>query len=59
MGNTMAVPIGDGSVRLCGDYRRTVNLEIDQYPLPLPEDLMAALTGGYKFSKLDLSANDP
>ena len=54
----VAVPKGDGSVRLCGDYRRTVNpsLEIDQYPLPLPEDLMAALTGGYKFSKLDLSA---
>ena len=54
----VAVPKGDGSVRLCGDYCRTVNpsLEIDQYPLPLPEDLMAALTGGYKFSKLDLSA---
>ena len=54
----VAVPKGDGSVRLCGDYRRTVNpsLEIDQYPLPLPEDLMTALTGGYKFSKLDLSA---
>ena len=53
----VAVSKGDGSVRLCGDYRRTVNpfLEIDQYPLPLPEDLMAALTGGYKFSKLDLS----
>ena len=54
----MAVPKGDGSVRLCEDYRRTVNpgLEIDQYPVPHPEDLMATLTGGHKFSKLDLSA---
>ena len=54
----VAVPKGDGSVRLCGDYRRTVNpaIEIDQYPLPHPEDLMAAVTGGQKFSKLDLSA---
>ena len=54
----VAVPKGDGSLRLCVDYRRTVNssLEIDQYLLPLPEDLMAALTGGYKFSKLHLSA---
>ena len=54
----VAVPKGDGSVRLCGDYHRTVNpsLEIDQYPLPLPKDLMTALTGGYKFSKLNLSA---
>ena len=52
------VPKGDGSVRLCRDYRKTVNpaIEIDQYPLPHPEDSMAALTGGHNFSKLDLSA---
>ena len=35
---------------------KSFSIEIDQYPLPLPVDLMAALTGGYKFSKLDLSA---
>ena len=54
----VAVPKGDDSLRLCGDYRKTVNpaIEIDQYPLPHPEDLMAALTGGHKFSNLDLSA---
>jgi len=54
----VAVPKRDGSVRLCGDYSKTVNpvLEIDQYPLPRPEDLMSCLTGGCKFSKLDLSS---
>ena len=54
----VAVPKSDGSVRLCGDYSKTVNplLETDQYPLPRPEDLMTCLTGGCKFTKLDLSA---
>ena len=51
----VAVPKGDGK---CEDYHRTVNpaLEIGQYPLPHPGDLMATLTDGHKFSKLDLSA---
>ena len=54
----VAVPKSDGSVRLCGDYSKTVNpvLETDQYPLPWPEDLMTCLTGGCKFTKLDLSS---
>ena len=30
-------------------------MEIDQYPLPKPEDLFATLAGGKKFTKLDLS----
>ena len=48
----------DGSIRICGDYKVTINpsLCIDQYPLPKPSDLMSCLTGGQKFSKLDLSA---
>ena len=42
---------------MCGDYKITVNpyLEIDQYPLPKPDDLFASLTCGNKFTKLDLS----
>ena len=47
----------DGSVRICGDYRATVNqaAKLDTYPLPRIEDLFASLTGGKTFSKLDLS----
>ena len=51
------VPKGDGKIRLCGDYKVTVNqsLEIDQYPLPKPEDLFASLSGGEKCSKIDIT----
>ena len=50
------VPKGDGQIRICGDYKVTVNanLEVDQHPLPKPEDLFTSLSGGQKFSKLDL-----
>ena len=30
-------------------------LEVEQYPLPLIEDLFAGLAGGKRFSKIDLS----
>ena len=47
----------DSSIRLCGDYKVTVNrvLTPDYYPLPLIKDIFAALQGGKLFSKLDLS----
>ena len=52
------VPKKDGAIRLCGDYKVTISpaLLIDQYPLPKPADLMACLTGGKRFSKLDLTS---
>ena len=46
-----------GKVRLCGDFKVTLNpaLKTDVYPFPLPEELFQKLNGGHKFSKLDLA----
>ena len=45
------------SVRLCGDFRMTVNpvSKLNRYPIPKVEDLFATLEGGATFTKLDLS----
>ena len=47
----------DGAVRICGDYKVTINraTEMDTYPLPRIEDLFASLARGKIFSKLDLA----
>ena len=47
----------DGSVRICGDYKVTVNrvAKVEKYPIPRIEELFASLAGGKRFSKLDLS----
>ncbi|KAL3993537.1 DDB1- and CUL4-associated factor 15 [Sarotherodon galilaeus] len=56
---TPVVPVNkkDGSVRLCGDFKVTLNSQlcVDKYPLPRIEDLFASLAGGQHFSKLDLA----
>ena len=53
------VPVvkSDGSIRICGDYKVTVNqaAKVDQYPIPRIDDLFASLSGGKKYTKLDLS----
>ena len=51
------VPKDNGKIRICGDYKVTVNhsLQVDQYPLPKLEDLFALLAGGAKFLKIDLT----
>lgn len=53
------VPVvkGDGSVRICGDYKLTVKSAActESYPLPRIEDLLASINNGKIFSKLDLS----
>ena len=50
------VPKPNGGVRICGDFKVTVNpnLIIDHYPLPRVEDVFATLSGGQRYSKLDL-----
>ena len=53
----VVVPKKDGCIRLCGDYKVTINplLTIDSHPLPKPQELFASLAGGERFTKLDLS----
>ena len=52
----VAVPKPDGTIRICGDYKVTVNLvlEVQQYPVPKVKDLLTTLAGGQTFIKLDL-----
>lgn len=44
----VVVPKKDKTVRMCGDYKVTVNRCIlpEEYPLPNAEDLFATLAGG-------------
>ena len=53
----VTVPKKDGKVRLCGDYKVTINtdIDVDQYPLPIPDPFFATLSGGKYFTTLDLS----
>ncbi|XP_037811309.1 uncharacterized protein K02A2.6-like [Lucilia sericata] len=47
----------DVSIRICGDFKVTLNLYlmIEKYPLPRIEEIFAKLYGGEEFTKLDLS----
>ena len=47
----------NGKVRICGDFKVTINPQIliDQHPIPTIEELLVRLNNGEKFTKLDLS----
>ena len=51
------VPVmkSDGRIRLCGDYKITVNraAKLEKYPIPRIEELFASLAAGKSFTKLD------
>ncbi len=51
------VPKSGGKVRICADFSTGVNhvLDIDQGPLPKPNDLFVAFNGGTLFSKIGFS----
>ncbi|XP_048579360.1 uncharacterized protein K02A2.6 [Nematostella vectensis] len=56
---TPVVPVvkKSGGIRLCGDFKVTLNPELvaDSYPLPTLDDLQEKMNGGSFFSKLDLT----
>ena len=56
---TPLVPVkkdGGLSVRICGDYKSTLNkcVSTKQYPLPTIEECFNAVQGGKRFSKIDI-----
>lgn len=55
---TPIVPVlkKNGEVRICGDYKVTVNpqLKKEKYPLPTMDELFARLANGKQFTKLDV-----
>ncbi|PFX16881.1 Uncharacterized protein K02A2.6 [Stylophora pistillata] len=56
---TPIVPVlkPDGTVRICGDFKLTINpyLDVPEYPMPTPDELFTKLNGGELSTKLELS----
>ncbi|XP_052756183.1 uncharacterized protein K02A2.6-like [Galleria mellonella] len=56
---TPVVPVvkQNGSVRLCADYRATLNKNLldDKYPIPRVEEVFSKLSGGRYFCTLDIN----
>ena len=52
----VVIPKPDGSLRIRGDFKRTVNPCIEQqtYPTPSNDKIFSKIQGGQSFSKVDL-----
>ncbi|KFD49043.1 hypothetical protein M513_10091 [Trichuris suis] len=53
----VVVKKASGGIRICGDFKVTVNpqLEVNQFPIPRLEELLVKLQHGRHFSKIDLA----
>lgn len=51
------IPKRDETFHICGDFKVTLNpvLQVDQHPIPKPEDTFTSLAVGKLFTTLDLS----
>ena len=52
----VCVPKTDGSVRVCGKYKGTVNpaIQTEQFPIPTLEEIRGKVATWKKFTKIDL-----
>ena len=48
-------------MQICRDFKVTINQasKLESYPIPKIEDLLASLSGGQTFSKIDLKSSIP
>ena len=53
----VVVPKSDSGIRICGDFKVTINPVIcpQTFPLPIPKETFNALANGESLTKLDLS----
>ena len=53
----VAIVKSDKTLRICGDFKVTVNKvsKLDSYPIPKIEDLLIKLSGGQHFTEIDLT----
>ena len=53
----VVVPKANGGIRICGDFKVSVNrhLHVQKYPMPSCNEVFQKLAGGHRFRKLDLA----
>src|SRR5690606_34664233 len=52
----VVVPKSNNRVRICGDFKVTVNknIRVDRHPMPRVEDIFNKLQGGLTFTTIDI-----